>query len=121
MKDASIVIAGLMGMIIAVIHGYLGAATIIGPIEEIHPAAKRILHAIFFLSAVYWFVGAALLASAPFYLTNQMRLICALIVAAMFMTGAIANFWATQGTHFGWALLAIAAFLAWYGRAPATQ
>jgi len=120
MKDTSIVIAGVMGMIIAIVHGYLGATTIIGPIENIHPAAKRILHGVFFLSAVYWFVGGAILAAAPFYLSVEARLICALVVAAMFLSGAIINFWATQGTHFGWALLTIAAVLAWLGRKPAS-
>lgn len=120
MKDASIIIAGILGMVIAIIHGYLGAVTIVEPVENIHPAAKRILHAIFFLSAVYWFVGGAILAAAPFYLSSEARLACAFIVAAMFLSGAIGNFWATQGTHFGWALLVIAAVLAWLGRAGAS-
>lgn len=120
MKDASIIIAGILGMIIAIIHGYLGATTIVGPIENIHPVAKRLLHAVFFLSAVYWFVGGAILAAAPFYLSTSARMTFALIVAVMFLSGAAANFWATQGTHFGWALLVIAAVLAWFGRAPAS-
>jgi len=115
MNDISIIAAGLLGMLIAVIHGYLGATKVVHPVQGIHPSAKRILHGIFMLSALYWFIGGAVLISAPFQLSSDARFIAVMIVGALYLSGALVNFWATRGRHFGWILLSIAVVLAWTG------
>jgi len=115
MNDLSIITAGCLGMLIAIVHGYLGASKVIQPIEGIHPAAKRILHGVFLLSAIYWFIGGLMLVSAPFYLSSNARTVTALVVGALYLSGAIVNFWATRGRHFGWFLLSAATALIWVG------
>ena len=102
MNDISIIAGGCLGMLVAVVHGYLGATKIIHPIKGIHPSAKRILHGIFFLSAVYWFIGGAVLVSAPFYLESDARYFAVLLVGLLYFSGAVVNFWGTRGRHFGW-------------------
>ena len=115
MTDTMTILAGIMGMLIAMVHGYLGATKVVQPVTGIHPSAKRILHAIFLLSAVYWFVGGAVLVLAPFYLSPDARYVASLIVGTLFLSGAAGNFWATRGRHFGWVLLTIATTLTWVG------
>jgi len=112
MADILILMAGVLGMIIAVVHGVLGARKVVGPIEGAPPSAKRIMHAIMFLSAVYWFIGGAALALAPLYFDAEQKRLAVTVVSAMYGTGAAANFWATRGRHFGWMLLILATGLA---------
>ena len=68
MKDGFLVIAGCLGMGIAILHGYLGETKVVRPIQGSSPSAKRIMQAIFFLSAVYWFAGGVILVVSPFLL-----------------------------------------------------
>ena len=115
MNDFFTIASGCLGMLIAVVHGYLGATKVIHPIKTIHPTAKRILHGVFLLSAIYWFIGGALLVAAPFYLTANAVYIAVWLVGLLYLSGAVANFWATRGRHFGWVLLSVATALAWVG------
>ncbi|MCF8467910.1 MAG: hypothetical protein K9G33_10950 [Sneathiella sp.] len=119
MKDACLVIAGSLGMMIAIVHGYLGEMKVVRPIEGSPASAKRILQAIMFLSAVYWFVGSAFLVASPFYFDASGRLLTAILVGAIYLTAAIANYWATRGKHFGWILLVIAFILTGLGAVSA--
>lgn len=115
MSTLFLVTAGTLGLFISVIHGYLGETRVVGALQEAPVSAKRILQAIMFLSAVYWFLGAALLVAAPYLLAPESRVVVGGGVGALFLSGAIGNFWATRGRHFGWMLLAIATLLAWLG------
>jgi len=110
-----IVISGYLGMVVAVVHGYLGETKVVRQVDGIPLASKRVLQAIMFLSAVYWFAGGLVLAGSPLYLTSGGQRLAALIVGAMFLSGAIGNFWAMRGRHIGWVLLMCATALAWLG------
>ncbi len=115
MSNILLITAGGLGLIISLVHGYLGETKVVGPVQDVPISAKRILQAIMFLSAVYWFLGAALLVAAPFLLAPENRFIAGWGVGALFLSGAIGNFWATRGKHFGWMLLSMATLLAWSG------
>jgi hypothetical protein len=115
MTDIFMVLAGCLGMAIAVVHGVLGERKVVGPIEGVPSSAKRVMQAIMFLSAVYWFAGGAVLVASPFYFDANTRLVAAIIVGAVFFSGALANFWATRGRHFGWMLLTGATALTYLG------
>jgi hypothetical protein len=113
MNDALGVAAGGLGMLCAVIHGYLGETKVVRPVKDIPKSSKRVLQAIMFLSAVYWFAAGAAAAAGPF-LTAHDRWLALFIAGAIYSSSAAANFWATRGRHFGWTLLSIAAALAWF-------
>jgi hypothetical protein len=114
MNEALVVAAGGLGMLIAVAHGYLGETKVVRPIKDAPASSKRVLQAIMFLSAVYWFVAGAALAASPLLTIGERRL--AIIVAGtIYLTAAAANLWATRGRHFGWMLLSIAGVLAFLG------
>ena len=115
MSNALVVAAGCLGMCIAVIHGYLGETKVVRPVQGLPASSKRVLHAVMLLSAIYWFVGGMLMAAGPLYQSPSDQRLTALIVGAMYLTGAVGNCWATRGRHIGWVLLTCAVILAWSG------
>ena len=115
MENALVVSAGCLGMVIALIHGYLGETRVVRAAKGLSESQLRVLQAVMFLSATYWFIGGAVLAVAPVFLTANQQFIAAIVVGAMYLTGAIGNAWATRGRHIGWVLLTLAVVLAWGG------
>jgi len=115
LPDIFLYTAGGLTMLIAVIHGYLGATKIVKPSTAPNASAKRILHAIMFLSAVYWFVAGAVLAAAPHLFSGEVRQWTVYACAAMLGLGALGNIWGMRGRHFGGYLLALVTALALLG------
>jgi hypothetical protein len=113
MNETLGVIAGGVGMLCAVAHGYLGETKVVRPVKDISPSAKRVLHAIMFLSAVYWFIAGAAAVASPL-LTAHDRWLALFVAGVIYFSSASANFWAMRGRHFGWVALSIAAALAWF-------
>ncbi len=108
MPDIFLYIAGTLAMLVAVVHGYIGGVKVVQPSTAPSAAAKRILHAIMFLSAVYWFIAGAVLVAAPHLFEGETRRWVVYACAAMLGSGALANMWGTRAKHFGgYALLLI--------------
>lgn len=101
MADILLYLAGGLTALIAVAHGYLGATAVVGPSTAPSVQAKRILYAIMFLSAVYWFIGGLMLIAAPHLFEGETRKWVVWTVAAMLLTGALGNMWGTRARHFG--------------------
>ena len=112
MTNVFLYVAGTLTLFISVVHGYLGATKVVGPSTAPSASTKRILHAIMFLSAVYWFVGGVALLAAPHLVEGNVRQWVVYAVAAMLLTGAIGNIWATRAKHFGGYFLLIVSGLA---------
>lgn len=112
MNETLGVIAGGLGMLCATIHGYLGESRVIRPVKDIPSSSRRVLQAIMFLSAAYWFIAGAILTASPL-LTAHDRKLALFIAGAIYGSAAAANFWAMRGRHIGWLLLGTAAALAW--------
>lgn len=113
--DILLYLAGGLGVAIGVVHAVLGELRVVGPATTPTVSAKRVLRAIMFLSGVYWSALGAALIAAPFLSSVELKLGIAYVAAAVFLSAAAANFWATQGKHFGWVLLSIAGVLALAG------
>lgn len=101
MSNILLYTAGTLTILISIIHGYLGGAKVVQPSTAPTPEAKRILHAIMFLSAVYWFVGGVVLIAAPHLFEGDVRRWTVYAIAAMLASGAIGNIWSTRAKHFG--------------------
>ncbi|MEM7460704.1 MAG: hypothetical protein AAF331_14660 [Pseudomonadota bacterium] len=115
MADISLYLAGGLTMLIAIAHGLIGATKVVGPSTAPSADAKRIMHAIMFLSAVYWFIGGAVLVAAPFLFEGETRTWVIYVVAAMLVTGALGNMWGTRAKHFGGYFLLVVSGLAFMG------
>ena len=99
--DIYLYIAGTLTVLISIVHGFLGATAVVGPSTAPSDEAKRILHAIMFLSAVYWFIGGLALIAAPHMFDGEVRRWIVYTIVAMLLSGAIGNMWGTRGKHFG--------------------
>ena len=116
MSDLFLIAAGLLSIMVSIIHGFLGETKVIKPIEGLESGLLRIIRAVWFLSAVYWFVGGVFLVLAPYYFEPSQRTIIAGITIAMYFSGALANFWASRGRDMGWVFLIVIVALIYFGR-----
>ena len=108
-------VAGLGGALIALLHGYLGQTIVIPSISGGTPSLRRVNHAVFQLSTLYWFAGGIALICAAVFIDQGERTIIVLMVAFLYITGAVGNLWATRGRHPGWILLSVVTILALIG------
>lgn len=115
MKDLILIGAGIGGMLIALVPGYLGQAVLVRSLAETSASARRVNTAVFQLSTLYWLAGGLVLVAAPFVLDQGPRTLAAGMMTFVYAAGAIGNFWATRGRHFGWVLLAIVTIMALMG------
>lgn len=112
MANLLLYVAGALTIAIAIAHGYLGAAKVVGPSKAPNASAKRILHAIMFLSAVYWAVGGAVLLVTPALFEGETRKWVVYVVTAMLLSGALGNLWGMRARHFGGYFLLVVSALA---------
>jgi hypothetical protein len=112
MSDWLVRAAGLMAVVIALIHGYLGEAKLFAKAQIEPPWARRMLHAVYHCgSTLAWLVIGVLLFLAPGVdpLARRTIIIASVIVYA---AAAAGNAWASRGRHYGWALLSVVIGLA---------
>ena len=101
MSDMFLIAAGLLSIMVSIIHGFLGETKVIKPIEGLEPSSLRIIRAVWFLSAVYWFVGGVFLVLAPYYFEPSQKVIIAGVTIAMYLSGALANFLGQSRSRYG--------------------
>jgi hypothetical protein len=117
-QAASIAMAGVIGSCVAVVHGILVQRLMVRPFEELFAAdarirrpVRRLVPLLLHFSTVAWFFGGLALIAAASWLEADARLATGLFVGALYLFGAVGNFWATRGRHPGWMLMAAALVL----------
>lgn len=115
MKDMYLVIAGGGGILVALMHGYLGQAVVLRPITGVNRTMARVNKAVFQLSTIYWLAVGVLLIATPFWLDPAQRPLVVWGAVFVYLSAALANAWATRGRHPGWALLSVTSAIALAG------
>lgn len=117
-QDAALAIAGVIGSLVAVIHGILVQRLMVKPIEtsglaerKVAAPVRRLVPPLLHFSTISWFFGGIALMAAAFWFNEGARLATGLLVGSQFLFGALVNLWATRGRHPGWMLMAMAAIL----------
>jgi hypothetical protein len=117
-QAASIAMAGVIGSCVAVVHGILVQRLMVRPFEELFAAdarirrsVRRLVPLLLHFSTVAWFFGGLALIAAASWLDADARLATGLFVGALYLFGAVGNFWATRGRHPGWMLMTAALVL----------
>ncbi|MEO0361765.1 MAG: hypothetical protein AAF322_11680 [Pseudomonadota bacterium] len=87
MPEFLIGVAGALGMAIAVAHGYLGDTLVVRQAASVPETAFRVMRAIMFLSAVYWFVAGAALTAASVLAPPEIASWLAWGGGALFLSG----------------------------------
>lgn len=121
-QDVALVVAGLIGSGVAVVHGILTQRLMIRPLQALFPADKRIsapvqrlVPLLLHLSTVSWFAGGLALIAAACWFTPDARLATGLFVGGLYLYGALGNLWGTRGRHPGWMLYTVALALIGFG------
>jgi len=121
-QDAALVMAGVIGSGVAVVHGILTQRLMVRPFEELSLTDKRITAPIrrlvpllLHLSTVSWFLGGLALIAAANWFGQDARLATGLFVGGLYLYGALGNLWGTRGRHPGWMLYTAALILIVFG------
>ena len=116
--DAALGMAGIIGSGVAVVHGVLVQRLMVRPLQAAILADKRIaapvrklVPPLLHFSTFGWFLGGLALIAAAVWFDREARLAAGAFVGALYVFGAVGNFWATRGRHPGWMLLAAALVL----------
>ncbi len=115
MRDLSLYASGILGLVAAFLHGWLGETRVLAK-ARIEPERLRLLiRLVWHCSVVAWAAVAVLLIAAPAMDSPAAR--HWIIGAAVAVIGfdAAANAWATRGRFFGWVVLTVVVGLALAG------
>jgi hypothetical protein len=115
MSNLLVQMAGILGIAVALLHGYLGETKIFAKIPIQPAGTRRIIRAVWHNSMVAWIAVGALLILVPFLGSERARYCIIAASIATYGSAAIANAWATRGRHFGWAALTVVVGLALAG------
>ena len=115
--NAVLVASGLLGIVVACLHGYLGEARLIAPATFANAQARALVSAIWQFSTVTWIAAGGVIAVAPWLFTDHQRMIGVALACLPLTYGMIANAWITNGRHFGWKAMAVVVVLAMIGAA----
>ncbi|TAJ89247.1 hypothetical protein [Reyranella sp.] len=121
-QDTALVLAGIIGSTVAVIHGVLVQRYMVRPVGAFLQAEKRaaastrrLVPLLLHFSTVSWFVGGLALIAAAGWFGAEARLATSLIVGGLYLYGALGNLWGTRGRHPGWMLYSVALILIAFG------
>jgi hypothetical protein len=115
MRDLSLYAAGILGLIAAFLHGWLGETRVLAR-TRIEPDRFRLLiRLVWHCSVVAWAAVAVLLIAAPTMASAPARYWIVAAAVAVFGFAAVANAWATRGRFFGWIILTLIVVLALVG------
>ena len=117
-QDAILLVAGVLGSSVAVIHGILVQRYMVGPIGDLSAIGNgmaastlRLVRLLLHFSTFAWFIGGIALVIAAIWLQRDARLVTCILIGILYLFGAIGNFWGTRGRHPGWMLMASALVL----------
>jgi hypothetical protein len=118
-QDVALIVAGIIGIGVAVIHGILAQRTMIRPLaksESVFSDAeiRWIVPWLLQFSTFNWVLGGfALIASIWF--EQDVKLVTGLLVGSSYLYGAFVALWATRGRHPAWMLYVVALGLIAFG------
>ena len=121
-QGAALILAGVIGSCVAVLHGVLVQRLMVRPIEaffagdaRIKAPIRRLVPLLLHFSTIAWFLGGLALIAAASWFERDARLATGLFVGSLYAFGALGNVWATRGRHPGWMLMAAALILIVFG------
>lgn len=121
-QDTALVLAGIIGSVVAVIHGVLVQRYMVRPVGTFLQAERRVAAStgrlvplLLHFSTVSWFIGGLLLIAAAGWFSREARLVTSLLVGGLYLYGALGNLWGTRGRHPGWMLYTVALILIAFG------
>lgn len=118
--DFALVLAGIIGSAVAIVHGVLVQRMMVRPVAvtssgKLRGATLRLIAALLHFSTFNWFVGGLALICTALAFGTQAKIAVGVLVGSSYLFGALGNLWATRGRHPGWVLYGITVGLIVYG------
>ena len=119
--NIALVIAGVIGSCVAVVHGVLMERHIVKPLVQMAQERRmrasliRLAPVLLHFTTFSWVLGGLALIAAASWFGRDARLTTILFVGGSYIFGVLGNLWATRGRHAGWMLLGMAVVLIAYG------
>lgn len=117
MHDLMLQAAGVLAIVVACVHGYLGQARVIGPAGITRPMIRQLLQAVWQAGALHWAFGGAIFIAAPHVMGAEARFWVVVVMGAGYLLPALGNLWAMRARHPGGWLLCLVVALAAAGAA----
>ncbi len=124
-QDYALVVAGIIGSGVAVVHGVLTERLMVKPFADVSRAdgrisapVRRLVPLLLHFSTVAWFFGGLVLIAAALWFAPSTRFAAGAFVGALYLYGALGNLWGTRRLHPGWILYAAAVALIAIGISP---
>ncbi|WP_426438343.1 hypothetical protein [Bradyrhizobium genosp. P] len=102
MRDLLLQGAGVIAIIISLIHGVLGETKVFARATVEPPRLRFLLRMVWQVGTIAWIGGGVLLIAAPAMASDAARHWIILTLAVVFGCAALGNAIATRGRHFGW-------------------
>jgi hypothetical protein len=115
MRDLLLQCAGILTIIVALIHGILGETKVFARASIEPERLRTLIRLVWQASTVAWIGGGVLLIAAPWMESEPARHWIVITMACVFGFSALANAWATRGRHFGWMALSAVVAMAVVG------
>jgi hypothetical protein len=115
MRDLSLLIAGVLAILTAVIHSVLGETKIFARARIEPEPARLLLRLVWQSGSIFWAGAGVLLLAAPYMESEIARHWIVIVCAVMFGSAALGNAWSSRGRHFGWMMLAGVVVFAFLG------
>jgi hypothetical protein len=102
MRDCLLQGAGVIAIIISLIHGVLGETKVFARATVEPPRLRLLLRIVWQAGTIAWIGGGVLLIMAPSMASDVARHWIVVTLAVVFGSAALGNAIATRGRHFGW-------------------
>jgi hypothetical protein len=119
LHDSALVVAGIIGSGVAIIHGVRVQQRIVKPLQDLattrmHRSMRILMPGLLHFSTFNWFVGGLALLACAVAGGSEARLATGILVGSSYLYGALGNVWASRGRHPAWVLYGIALILIAY-------
>ena len=105
MRDLALQAAGVLAIVVALIHGAIGEMRVFARTRIEPQRARTLLHLIFQATTVDWIGIAVLLIAAPWLGSQAARHWIVAVAVVIYAYAAVGNAIASRGRHIGWMLM----------------
>jgi hypothetical protein len=112
MRDLLLQCAGIVTIIVAIIHGVLGETKVFARARIEPERLRTLIRLVWQTSTVAWAGAGVLLVATPWMASEPARHWIVITLAGVLAFAAFANALATRGRHFGWMVLSAAVAMA---------
>ena len=116
LHNTALVMAGVVGSTVAIVHGFIMQRLIVRPIHELTvdqlpSTIRRLVAGLLHFTTINWFISGLGLLIATYSFGREARLATEFLVGSSYLFGALVNLWATRGCHWDGSSMPLRSYL----------